>query len=96
MAPGWRVGGAGYMDEQLTVPYWYPPQRQGAWKEHGWTFSLGKPRLPVSGQARGGEAGGKPVEAQPPSHGGQLLGSTQNRYLPPEGPRAQELMISAD
>lgn len=35
------------MDELLTVPYWYPPQRQGGWEERGWTFSLGRPRLPV-------------------------------------------------
>lgn len=88
VASGWTVGGAGYMDELFTVPYWYPPQRPG-WEECGWTFSLGRPRLRVSRQAGGGEA-------QPPSRGGQLLGSAQNRYLPPEGHRAQELMISAD
>lgn len=95
VASGWTVGGAGYMDELFTVPYWYPLQRPG-WEECGLTFSLGRSRLRVSRQAGGGEARGKPEEAQPPSRGGQLLGSAQNRYLPPEGHGAQELMISAD
>lgn len=58
----------------------------------GGLFLWGGPDCGLAGRREEG----KPVEAQPPSRGGQLLGSAQNRYLPPEGHRAQELMISAD